>query len=1243
MMLGVLFGGAGLLSGGGLLKMGMMAASALGMYLLNGNKEKGEIARLDDLKVSCSSYGRGIPVVYGTMRVTGNMFWATDFEEVLRYTDPKQKGGKKGEKKGTPYYEYFANFAMMLCEGPVEEILRIWADSNLIYDKHNPKNPDLVSIGFSRQDSGGGKSGFGMSKKKGGQGGDSGRFTFRFYSGTESQLPDPFMVRKQGPDMVPGHRGTSYLFFEHFALMDFGNRTPTITAEVAVRKKMDVTFNVLENMPNANQYRNITMPMTFVDPERYKMYVEEQHEPPGGGSYRCIRIYDLSTNREVKRVNWLELAQLNGLDTSRLFTIKWIGVAGTGDLVFGYGSSNSHPIFFVDPNTFRIKKWFGRSTISLSNTASSIVWATNCTPATYVDVEVNIDGTAEITPKRASIIMSFFGAVYIFGEQNEPLVYFGLPTGDNRDRTIPVPASADVFGGTFFLVTSIMNAQRSTILKVDWKAIMNENVLNGIKSYSPNLSAAGEPAIRKIREIQSPGGYQFLWIHNAQVLSGAEVFGWLESYDYDDPLKTGIYAVAVDALSQSADIIWNYKISNDVGQGPSYLGTNPMYPLPTNSGSKMKWFAGSRVYEVDFKARTASFYTTGNDITKHRTQSHQMYWPARGAILIQILDPEDNRERKWAMALIDRANQMPVGVRTITTDVCERVGIPTEKVDVSKLTDDEIVGYVIENPTSGRKVIEQLAQLFMFDVVESDYTLKFLSRGSSSTLTIPQKDLGVVDNDTHDHFIETRVQEIDLPQTVVVSYINPEHDYNVHSQHYRRPRSPMHTMQSRDKLELQLPMAMDADSAKQIAHKVCMSLWTERINYQLLLPWKYLPYDPADVIKYEMDSGLTFEIRMMKMDLGANFSIEAEGVAQTPASYTSTILAGGLGGVIPIPTPWTPQTEAHAMNIPYMDDADDLGNAQWGFYWGAGALGPGLKAAIVEQRLPSLDWELTGLTKEELVWGSVLGTVPAPPWGPHATDDQTVISLLPAHSYEDTNGYMYSWESIPEDDWPTTKNMIVIGEEIIQFRDVELMPDGMVNISHLIRGCRGTENAAYKHVPNERFCIRTGGVDMKNESFASINTRYMFRSFSTYSLFPPYRYDVFMEGATHKPWGPANFKRRKNGNNIIVSWDRRTRLGGEMKNGTATVPLNEESQRFEIYFLDRPFDPTYFSPDNPATYIRKFPNVTGLQLTYTAAQMTADGYNQKNPIYVVGYQISGAVGRGFPGYATLYETILIEV
>lgn len=134
-----------------------------------------------------------------------------------------------------------------------------------------------------------------------------------------------------------------------------------------------------------------------------------------------------------------------------------------------------------------------------------------------------------------------------------------------------------------------------------------------------------------------------------------------------------------------------------------------------------------------------------------------------------------------------------------------------------------------------------------------------------------------------------------------------------------------------------------------------------------------------------------------------------------------------------------------------------------------------------------------------------------------------------------------------------------------------------------------------------------------------------------------------MDGSSHKPWAPNYFKRQMSGSNLIISWQRRTRFGGGLKNGTSDIPLNEESQRYDLFILDAPYDPEIFDPENPSTYVRSFLNLTTTQASYTSALRSADGYNVADPLYVVCFQRSVQVGRGFPGYDTLYPSILIEV
>lgn len=175
---------------------GFMLGSAVGGIVMPGELPTVQGPRLDDLRVQASEYGRPIPIVYGTVALQGNVIWAADIKEVRSETE---QGGKGGPSQTTVNYAYFGNFAIALCDGPIEGVGRIWAgpEKRLIYDG--------TSI----------------------EGG-----AIRIYTGGEDQLPDPLIEQYEGAGNAPAYRGTAYLVFEDFPLARDGNRLPFITAEV---------------------------------------------------------------------------------------------------------------------------------------------------------------------------------------------------------------------------------------------------------------------------------------------------------------------------------------------------------------------------------------------------------------------------------------------------------------------------------------------------------------------------------------------------------------------------------------------------------------------------------------------------------------------------------------------------------------------------------------------------------------------------------------------------------------------------------------------------------------------------------------------------------------------------------------------------------------------------------------------------------------------------------------------------
>lgn len=149
--------------------------------------------RLDALQVQSSTEGAGLPVVYGTMRVAGQIIWAARFKEKSR----EESGGKGGPDIRN--YSYSLSFAVALGEGEIGGVGRIWADGAAL---------DLSGV------------------------------TWRVYKGGEDQAPDPLIEAVEGED-APAYRGAAYAVFEDLDLTPFGNRIPNLSFEVVRQPPVD--------------------------------------------------------------------------------------------------------------------------------------------------------------------------------------------------------------------------------------------------------------------------------------------------------------------------------------------------------------------------------------------------------------------------------------------------------------------------------------------------------------------------------------------------------------------------------------------------------------------------------------------------------------------------------------------------------------------------------------------------------------------------------------------------------------------------------------------------------------------------------------------------------------------------------------------------------------------------------------------------------------------------------------------
>ncbi|WP_406870492.1 glycoside hydrolase TIM-barrel-like domain-containing protein [Thioclava sp. 'Guangxiensis'] len=170
--------------------VGATLGRAIDQRLLGTGSQSVETGKVSQFRLSSASEGTPVPMLWGGMRLAGQVIWATRFRE----SASTQKSGKAtGSSVKTTSYAYSVSLALALCEGQILRVGRIWADGQIL---------------------------------------DTAGIDYRVYPGSEDQEPDPKIEAVEGEGLAPAYRGIAYVVFEDLALAQFGNRVPQLTFEV---------------------------------------------------------------------------------------------------------------------------------------------------------------------------------------------------------------------------------------------------------------------------------------------------------------------------------------------------------------------------------------------------------------------------------------------------------------------------------------------------------------------------------------------------------------------------------------------------------------------------------------------------------------------------------------------------------------------------------------------------------------------------------------------------------------------------------------------------------------------------------------------------------------------------------------------------------------------------------------------------------------------------------------------------
>lgn len=1171
--------------------------------------------RLAELGVQSSTYGKMIPIVYGTVRMGGNIIWSRPIKEVATTTTSSAggaggKGGGGKTSQSTTTYSYFITLAVSVCEGPIDEMLRIWADAKQL---------------------------------------DLSQYSLRIYTGDEDQLPDSLMQSFDGAERTPAYRGQAYAVFEDFPLADFGNRIPNFTFEV--RKKAlypDYAGEILEDMISG---------MVMIPGAGEFVYdTQVEYKIPGiqGGSgwqqqgnQESINMHNASGNAN----SLLSLDQLRNTCPN----VEWVSV-----VVSWFGDS-------MDIGACLIKPGVEYQTGAITSPDSWQVGSYTRATARQITM---IEGSPQYggTPDDGSILryldelnargynILFYPLVFMDVE-NKP--WRGDLTGDAGDvpdfftqtngynafithyaNLVADKVDAFVIGSEFKGLTKVTDAPGSYPAVdelISLAATVKGIVGSGVKvTYAADWSEYHhtDGGWYNLDPLWASSDIDFIGIDAYFPLtdapqSGYDIdavkAGWTsgEGYDwyYTDPERTTQAPLDPPYAWKNIEWFWSNAHTNPDASATAWVPESKKiwfteYGYPSVDGasnqpnvfydpsSALSAFPYHSRGRVDFRAQRAALTATeqqwkDSDIVERLfvwtwDARPYPYWPDLTSVWS---DGANWKTGHWVQGKLGISS-----LAAIVSDLCQRTGLQTDDFDVSQIT-DQVDGYVIGGQQSIRSAVETLQAGYFFDTVESDNILKFIPRGRVSSASIPEDDLVPAGNNELIHI--TRAQEIELPRRVSVVYLNRLLNYQSSTQYSQRE-----VTESLESATIDLPIVLADQTAKTIADVTLFSRWLGRTSYEFDLPVKYARLEPGDVIAVTV-TGVEHRMRILSTRLVPPGMIRVNAIAENVSTY-DFYTAPGSGSDLLQPNRNLPETRVEFLDIAAFpgDDSDKgvlrLAGIGLSDGWGGAGLYRSDDGGANYSRLG------------DLITPAVIGTAidALPVADATVFDEANSVTVLLLGEGE--------LSSMIELAVLNGANAALLGDEIIQFRNASLVEPGKYLLSGLLRGRLGTEWAIGSHEPGERFVLLDGRLLRLPVANSLLGLARQYKPVTFGGTLAAATESAFTYGgAALKPYSPVHIAgTRDGGGNLDLAWVRRTRLGGNWQDGI-DAPLNETSEAYEVDVL------------NGSDVVRTLTGISGPAASYSAAEQTADFGSPQAAVDIRVYQLSSVIGRGYAGEATV--------
>jgi hypothetical protein len=1261
---------------------GAQAGGLLGRLIIKNPAE--EWPNLADLRTQLAAYGTPRPIVYGTMRLAGNIIWTNEIRVEMpgsgrgvggQSRGQRDREGKGGDRRSngsnsgwqgiggedTQDAQLYASFAIAYCEGPVDAIKRIWADGILIYDAASYGRFQTPSF--------------------------TGSWTI--YLGTEAQDIDPLMEGIEGVGTVCAYRGTCYIVFEEMNLTEFGGNIPTITAEICSNSasqyaKNSVTVSVggvgsdnfyiskrepfiyaLNGSTLSKIDRNSLTVVDYADVTDLVLYAPEDPDDPTSALIADTDVVNPGSKIIVDQGNdSIYIGFYTGANES--FLVRFNSFL----IPFGYN--------FLTRKAASTKEYegivLGYSTGDFQKIYTA-VWNDSSLTGYYVPVQTNGRTFITIFTSSGPAAKGISGTWRPGNFVQDPRGYIWYISYDNAANDRFVLTRFDAAGhvdsyeyvGTLYRCKSVIYSSyddtlicfggEGRVVKVNASVYPNTPTVDSSSANTADVCAASQRA-NALSNLRITGNAIWM-IHTSGGASKARkvnltTFALVEDYNATlwglastdfvgcgyEPESNALwmsatatskfYQVLVQRITGTAPLLGDVieDIFERAGLIPAEYDTVALATL-TDS---ITGYAISRMLpaKTALEPLLTRYFCDLAEIDGKLQVVQRTGEPLSGLDLRMFNSADENDDFVISADIGFASTGVGVGEiygdGTLGLDTTFAIG---DLILVSGAPDGENNGFMIVSDIPGVDTIE-VTDMPNGDLLTAAPGVPLVTVRTWRVFPIPTSDLGVFEGgagggSAPSKIIETHASEHELPRRVLVSHISEARDYETSTQIYTRTKmTSYNTTGSRRELSVDFPLVMTSSEAKTLAKKISATMWINRFQYELFMGPKWMLLAPTDVVQLEVNSS-THTLRLVNKSEGANYVSQNSLVLEDVESYAMT--ASGLDPTFnpTVTIPALAPSFVDNLDIHIIHGIDD--NPGWYSLAAPASTGTWQGAVVYRSNSDDRQQPIIGIGQAS-VYGVVLSditdTSPI-----NSFDESLVIKVKILYGTISS-----TTEALVLDG----ANLAVCGDEILQFKTVTLVSGSTYELTGLLRYRFGTKPLAANHRRGERFALlEAGKIRRVPSTTAELGILRSLRGVTPgHMVEQGARTEFTNTGKGLKPYAPAPYPgywfydaAKKN---IHLAFMRCPRYSGEWRDYVDVPQVEME----ELYEAD-----VYLASDD--SFIRTIsgsnPNMAGAELfavdgglAYLDDEQIADlGHvAASEEIYFKIYQVSPLVGRGYP-------------